>query len=52
METAMTMLEKSQGELLSVLRIVPGLLFLEHGMQKLLDFPPYLRSDKRLATAE
>ena len=28
------------GRLLSVLRIVSGLLFLEHGAQKLLGFPP------------
>lgn len=28
------------GELLSVLRIMAGLLFLEHGMQKFLSFPP------------
>ncbi len=28
------------GEMLSVLRIMAGLLFLEHGMQKFLSFPP------------
>jgi putative oxidoreductase len=33
-------LSKYQPQLLSVLRIVAGLLFLEHGMQKILHFPP------------
>jgi putative oxidoreductase len=36
----MAWLSKYQPQLLSVLRIVAGLLFLEHGMQKLLHFPP------------
>ncbi|HEY0303206.1 MAG TPA: DoxX family protein [Rhizomicrobium sp.] len=36
----MTWLSKYQPQLLSVLRIVAGLLFLEHGTQKLLHFPP------------
>jgi putative oxidoreductase len=36
----MAWLSRHQGTLLSVLRIVAGLLFLEHGMQKLLHFPP------------
>jgi putative oxidoreductase len=36
----MAWLSKYQPQLLSVLRIVVGLLFLEHGMQKLLHFPP------------
>ena len=35
----MGFLEKWQPQLLSVLRIVAGLLFLEHGMSKLLHFP-------------
>ncbi|HUO89345.1 MAG TPA: DoxX family protein [Rhizomicrobium sp.] len=33
-------LAKFQPQLLSILRIVAGLLFLEHGMQKILHFPP------------
>lgn len=33
-------LSKYQSQLLSILRIVAGLLFLEHGMQKILHFPP------------
>jgi putative oxidoreductase len=36
----MTFLSKYQPQLLSVLRIVAGLLFIEHGMQKLFHFPP------------
>ena len=36
----MAWLSKHQPLLLSVLRIVAGLLFLEHGMQKILHFPP------------
>jgi len=36
----MTFLDKYQPQLLSILRIVAGLLFLEHGMQKILHFPP------------
>ncbi|MBV9045482.1 MAG: DoxX family protein [Alphaproteobacteria bacterium] len=36
----MAWLAKYQPQLLSILRIVVGLLFLEHGMQKLLGFPP------------
>jgi putative oxidoreductase len=36
----MAWLSKYQPQLLSILRIVAGLLFLEHGMQKLLHFPP------------
>jgi putative oxidoreductase len=35
----MGFLDKWQPQLLSVLRIVTGLLFLEHGMAKLLHFP-------------
>jgi len=35
----MSFLEKWQPQLLSALRIVAGLLFLEHGMSKLLHFP-------------
>jgi putative oxidoreductase len=35
----MGVLQKWQPQLLSVLRIVAGLLFLEHGMSKLLHFP-------------
>jgi putative oxidoreductase len=35
----MGFLEKWQPQLLSVLRIMAGLLFLEHGMAKLLHFP-------------
>ena len=35
----MNFLDKYSGQLLSVLRIVAGLLFLEHGTAKLLDFP-------------
>ena len=36
----MAWLSKYQPYLLSILRIVAGLLFLEHGMQKILHFPP------------
>ncbi len=36
----MAWLAKYQPQLLSILRIVTGLLFLEHGMQKILHFPP------------
>jgi putative oxidoreductase len=36
----MAWLSKYEPQLLSVLRIVAGLLFLEHGMQKILHFPP------------
>ena len=36
----MAWLSKHEATLLSVLRIVAGLLFLEHGMQKILHFPP------------
>ena len=36
----MAWLSKYEPTLLSVLRIVAGLLFLEHGMQKLFHFPP------------
>ncbi|HJW40794.1 MAG TPA: DoxX family protein [Rhizomicrobium sp.] len=36
----MAWLSKYQPQLLSILRIVAGLLFLEHGMQKILHFPP------------
>jgi len=36
----MAWLSKYQPQLLSVLRIMTGLLFLEHGTQKLLHFPP------------
>jgi putative oxidoreductase len=36
----MAWLSKYQPQLLSILRIVAGLLFLEHGMQKILGFPP------------
>lgn len=36
----MAWLSKYQPQLLSILRIVAGLLFLEHGMQKLFHFPP------------
>lgn len=35
----MSFLEKWQPQLLSVLRIIAGLLFLEHGSAKLLHFP-------------
>jgi putative oxidoreductase len=35
----MTFLAKWEPQLLSVLRIVAGLLFLEHGMSKLIHFP-------------
>jgi putative oxidoreductase len=36
----MTALDTWSPRMLSVLRIMTGLLFLEHGMQKLLGFPP------------
>ena len=36
----MAWLSKYEPLLLSVLRIVAGLLFLEHGMQKIFQFPP------------
>jgi putative oxidoreductase len=38
-EIAMAFLGKYQPQLLSILRIVAGLLFLEHGTQKILGFP-------------
>jgi len=38
--THMAWLSRFQPYLLSILRIVAGLLFLEHGMQKILHFPP------------
>lgn len=40
----MAWLSKYQPQLLSILRIVAGLLFLEHGMQKLFHFPPMVMS--------
>jgi putative oxidoreductase len=36
----MAWLSKYEPQLLSILRIMAGLLFLEHGMQKILHFPP------------
>jgi putative oxidoreductase len=36
----MNRLSAWQPQLLSVLRIVAGLLFIEHGLQKIFDFPP------------
>ncbi len=36
----MTFLAKYQPQLLGLLRIVAGLLFIEHGMQKIFHFPP------------
>jgi len=36
----MSFLTKYQPQLLSILRIVTGLLFFEHGMQKIVHFPP------------
>lgn len=36
----MTFLSKYQPQLLSVLRIVAGLLFIEHGLQKVVGIPP------------
>jgi putative oxidoreductase len=36
----MAWLSRFQPYLLSILRIVAGLLFLEHGMQKILHYPP------------
>lgn len=38
----MSFLDRYSLHLLSVLRIVSGLLFLEHGTTKLFDFPPFL----------
>ncbi len=38
----MAWLSKYEPQLLIILRIVAGLLFLEHGMQKILHFPPLL----------
>lgn len=38
-EIAMTFLDRYSPQLLSVLRIVAGLLFLEHGTSKILGFP-------------
>jgi len=37
----MSFLAKYQREFLALLRIVPGLLFLEHGTGKLLHWPPF-----------
>ena len=42
----MTFLEKWQPQLLGLLRIVSGLLFLEHGTSKLLHFPHVAMFDK------
>jgi putative oxidoreductase len=42
---AMNLLTKAQGELLSVLRIMSGLLFLQHGTQKMLSFPSFPDAD-------
>lgn len=36
----MAWLSKYEQQLLSILRIVTGLLFLEHGLQKVVNFPP------------
>jgi putative oxidoreductase len=36
----MNRLSAWQPQLLSILRIVAGLLFIEHGLQKIFDFPP------------
>jgi putative oxidoreductase len=44
----MGFLEKWQPQLLSVLRIVSGLLFLEHGTSKLLHFPHVAMFDGKL----
>jgi putative oxidoreductase len=44
----MGFLEKWQPQLLSVLRIMSGLLFLEHGMTKLLHFPHVAMFDGKL----
>ena len=45
----MGFLDRWQPQLLSVLRIVSGLLFLEHGMSKLLHFPHTAMSDEKLS---
>ena len=37
---------------LSILRIVVGLLFLEHGTQKILDFPPTLHGNPALLSLQ
>ena len=44
----MGFLDKWQPQLLSVLRIVSGLLFLEHGTSKLLHFPHVAMFDGKL----
>jgi putative oxidoreductase len=44
----MSFLEKWQPQLLAVLRIVSGLLFLEHGTAKLLHFPHMAMFDGKL----
>jgi putative oxidoreductase len=44
----MSFLDKWQPQLLSVLRIVTGLLFLEHGTAKLLHFPHVAMFDGKL----
>ena len=44
----MGILEKWQPQLLSVLRIMSGLLFLEHGTSKLLHFPHVAMFDGKL----
>ena len=36
-------------QVLSILRIVAGLIFLEHGTQKLLGFPPGEHAGRRLS---
>ena len=38
--------------MLSILRIMVGLLFLEHGTQKILDFPPSLHGNPALLSLQ
>src|SRR6478752_402779 len=40
-KTTMQQLAKFAPQMLSILRIVSGLIFFEHGLQKLVGFPPY-----------
>lgn len=47
----MTYLKKWEPEFRSVLRIMCGLLFLEHGLQKLLHFPPAAATAKAMGDA-
>ena len=50
--TSSRLLEQWSPLALSILRIVVGLLFLEHGTQKILDFPPSLHGNPALLSLQ